>query len=225
MAVALGGLALVVAARTGEPSHEDAVTVDDSADTADGGVVAAEGGVGGAALPGVAGDLPALAGNDAVRLLDFADIDQPGDVCDQGLAGDAPGVIPVEEGQSAMLDPDRFTRLNVDGVVGYGDLDGDGSDEAVVHAVCTYGANGEEDTVQIWDLDSGRPEATASLAQAPASVQSRFPPQVNNVAVEGGTVVVTWDTWGETSPACCPEDQVQVRYQLDGDTLAVTGGS
>jgi hypothetical protein len=219
-------LALVVAARTGEPSHEDAVTVDDAAaDSSDVGVVAAGGEAGSASLPGVAGDLPVLAGDDAVRLLDFREIDQPGDACDQGLEGDTPGVIPVEEGQSDLLDPDRFARLNVDGVVGYTDLDSDGSDEAVVHAVCAFGANGAQDTVQVWDLGSGRPEATASLAEAPASIVAPFPPTVKDVAVEDGAVVVTWLYHGEGEPHCCPTLEAPVSYQLVGDALTVTGGS
>lgn len=224
MAVALGGLALVVLARTGEPARQDAVTVDDSSGTSGASVVAGEGG-GNSALPGLASGLPALAGDQAVRLLDFGDLDQPGASCAEGLAGEQPGSIPLEEGQSGVLDPDRFARLSVDGTVDYGDLDGDGTEEALVHAVCTYGANGTEDTIQVWDVDSGRPEAAASLAQAPASIESRFPPTVGDVGIDGEDVVVTWNSYSASAPHCCADQQTQVHYQLiDGD-LVVTGAS
>jgi len=225
MAVALGGLALVVAARAGEPPGEDAVTIDDSGADSSGAATVAAGDGGSGALPGLTGDLPNLAGDQAVRLIDFADIDQPGDTCAAGLAGDVPRVISVEGGESGLLDPDRLVRLNVDGVVGYNDLDGDGSDEAVVHAVCTYGANGEQDTIQVWDLDSGRPQATASLAEPPAAIESRFPPTVNNVAVEDGAVVVTWDSYGAAAPRCCPDQRTRVRYQLVDDELTAAEAS
>jgi hypothetical protein len=219
MAIALGGLALVVAARTGE-SEQDAVTVDDSSD---GGVVAGEGDGGSSSLPGLADDLPGLAGDQAVRLVDFADIDQPGETCSEGLEGETPGVIPVEQGESALLDPERIVRLEVKGAPSYGDLDGDGDDEAVVHAVCAYGANGAQDTVEVWDLDSGRPRAAASLAEAPASIESRFPPVARDVTIEDGEVVVTWDAYSERTPRCCPDRQAEVRYDLIGDQLLLTG--
>jgi len=221
MAIALGGLSLVVLARTGEPARQDAVTVDDSAGSS---VVAGDGG-GSSAVPGLAAGLPAVAGDQAVRLLDFGDIAQPGASCGEGLAGEEPGTIAVEGGQSGLLDDDRFARLSVDGTVAYGDLDRDGTDEAVVHAVCSYGANGTEDTVEVWDVDSGRPEATASLAEAPESIQSRFPPTVGAVGIEGDDIVVTWDSYSATAAHCCSDQQTQVRYQLiDGD-LVITGSS
>jgi hypothetical protein len=220
MAIALGGMALVVVARTGEPAGQDAVTAHDGAST----VVAGDGG-GASAVPGLAGGLPELAGDQAVRLIDFGEVDQPGAACSAGLAGEAPALIPVEGGASQVLDPGSFARLEVEGAVAYGDLDGDGGEEALVHAVCAFGANGQADTIQVWDLGSGRPEATASLAEPPASIQSRFPPTVGDVTIEDGAVVVTWDSYSAGAPHCCADQHSQVRYQLVNGELLVTGGS
>ncbi len=225
MAVALGGLALVVAARAGEStSQQDALTVDD----ASGSAVVASGGSGGAdggdsLLPGVDGELAGLAGAEAIRLVDFADVDQSGETCSEGLEGETPSVIPVEQGESAVLDPDRVVQLEVDGAEAYGDLDGDGGDEALVRAVCAFGANGTQETVQVWDLDSGRPEASASLAEPPASIESRFAPTVNDVAIQDGSVVVTWDSYSDGAAHCCPDEQTRFTYELVGHELLLIG--
>jgi hypothetical protein len=221
-------LALVVAARSGESSSgDDAVTVDDPSDT---GVVASGGNGGGAneaagsLVPGVDGAPDGLVG-DAIRLVDFADIDQSGETCSEGLGGDAPGVIAVDQGESGVLDQDRLTRLEVEGAEAYGDLDGDGSDEALVRAVCAFGANGTQETLQVWDLDSGRPQAEASVAEPPASIDSRFPAQVSDVGIEEGRVVVTWASYGDDTPHCCPDEFTRFTYELIGNELLLIGTS
>ena len=85
-----------------------------------------------------------------IRAVDFGEVAPPGSACAEGLRFTPPAAIPVARGRSPVLDIGRFTRLEVDPDVAYGDLDGDGNDEAVVHVVCTYGANGAEDTVHVW---------------------------------------------------------------------------
>ena len=86
--------------------------------------------------------------------------------CAEGLRFTPPAAIPVARGRSAVVDIGRITRLEVDPDVAYGDLDGDGNDEAVVHVVCTYGANGAEDTVHVWTQRRGRTVHVASLTRA-----------------------------------------------------------
>jgi hypothetical protein len=227
MAVALGGLALVVAARGGEV-HQGAVTVDDphGSQTREVSVLAGDQSapVGGeAALPGLGQNLGGLAGGDAIHLLDFGEVDQSGATCSEGVEGVVPRTIAVTQGESDLVDENLFSRLEVDNAVVYADLDGDGSDEAVVHTVCAYGANGAQDSIQVWDFASGSPKLKASMGEAPASVSGPFPPAVKQITVDGDTVAVTWSHWDNDDLHCCASLQTTVRYRLDGNELKATG--
>lgn len=210
MALAGGGLLLVFVARGAEEARHDAVTIDDpSAQVSDDPAV-------------VLG--PAAAAPDAIRLLDFGEIDQAGSACDAGPTSTVPRVISVADGESEVLDEDTFTRLEVDGDVAYGDVDGDGRDEAVVHAVCAFGANGAQDNVQVWDLETGSAEVKATLGEPPASVTGPLPPAVRDVAVDpDGTVAVTWTHYADDDPNCCPSLETTLRYLVTGSQVTQVG--
>lgn len=208
--VALGGLALVVTARGGDTPREDAVTIENS--------VAGDG-----ASSGLLGGLGDAVGDEPIRLLDFAEIDQAGRLCSAGIEGDVPATVQVSDGTSGLLDEDLFARLLVDSNVVYGDVDGDGADEAVVHAVCAYGANGADDTIEVWDFEGGKPEPVATLGEPPLTVTGDLPPAVKSIAVEAGELVVTWTSYSPTAPNCCPDLQTVMHYSLDGDNLVALG--
>jgi hypothetical protein len=160
-----------------------------------------------------------------IRDVDFSQAAQPGSTCDDGLADAVPAAITLTRGASDLLDPRSVTRLEVDRAVGYGDLDGDGREEAVVHAVCHYGANGAQDTVQVWTAARGQRRLLDTLTGAPEAVAdaSAFPPAVVAVAVRGDEVLVTFTSYGDDDPHCCPSKQTEVRYQLDGGDLEPVG--
>jgi hypothetical protein len=167
----------------------------------------------------VAADTPA-----DIRAVDFGEVAPPGSACAEGLRFTPPAAIPVAGGRSPVLDIGRFTRLEVDPNVAYGDLDGDGGDEAVVHVVCTYGANGAEDTVHVWtQTRAGRTVHVASLTEPPRSVTGPLPPAVADVAVDGRRVEVTWTHYTAGDPNCCPSRLTTVSYELDGDRLDRVG--
>ena len=147
----------------------------------------------------------------------------PGSACAEGLRFTPPAAIPVARGRSPVLDIGRITRLEVDPQVSYGDLDGDGNDEAVVHVVCTYGANGAEDTVHVWTQRRGRTVHVASVTEPPRSVTGALPPAVSGVAVDGALVDVTWTRYAADDPNCCPSRLTTVTYELDGDALDRVG--
>ena len=166
----------------------------------------------------------AAPGGDPVRDVDFSSVAQPGSACAEGLRITPPRRISVDEGESGLLDLGRLTRLEVDDTVVYGDLDGDGSDEAVVHALCSYGANGAQDTIQVWAVDDDDdPVLVDSLAEPPARVTGPLPPAVKDIAVDGGKLVVTWTHYGDDDPNCCPTQQTVLRYELDDDALDQVG--
>jgi hypothetical protein len=166
----------------------------------------------------------AAPGGDPVRNVDFSSLSQPGSACAEGLRIAPPRRISVDEGESGLLDLGRLTRLEVDDTVVYGDLDGDGSDEAVVHAVCSYGANGAQDTIQVWSVDDeDDPVLVDSLPEPPARVTGPLPPAVKDIAVDDAELVVTWTHYGDDDPNCCPSQQTALRYELDDDALDQVG--
>ena len=160
---------------------------------------------------------------DAGHDLDFRTVTQPGSVCDEALDA-PPRLITVADGSSGLLDDATVTRLSIDDEVQYADLDGDGSDEAVVQLSCDYGANGVQDDVQVWRSSGRLTQLVDTVSAAPASVadDSAFPPAVASVAVDGSTVEITWQVWADDDPHCCPSRQAVVAYELDGG-LEVTG--
>jgi hypothetical protein len=171
----------------------------------------------------VSGSVAADAPTD-IRAVDFGEVAPPGSACAEGLRFTPPVAIPVTRGRSPVLDIGRFTRLEVDPNVAYGDLDGDGRDEAVVHVVCGYGANGAEDTVHVWtQTRTGRTVHVASLTEPPLSVTGPLPPAVAGVAVDGRQVEVTWTHYAAGEPNCCPSRLTTVTYELDGDRLDRVG--
>jgi hypothetical protein len=158
-----------------------------------------------------------------IRSVDFDEVAPPGSACVQGLRFAPPARIPVDNGRSPVLDLGRLTRVEVDSDVAYGDLTGDGDDEAVVHVVCAFGANGAEDTVHVWRLSGRRVVHVASLREPPASITGPLPPSVSDVAVDGDAVEVTWTHYAADDPNCCPSEQTVITYQLDGATLDRVG--
>ena len=166
----------------------------------------------------------AAPGVDPVRSVDFSSLAQPGSACAEGLRITPPRRISVDEGESRLLDLGRLTRLEVDSNVVYADLDGDGSDEAVVHALCTYGANGAQDTIQVWAVNADDdPVLVDSLSEPPARVTGPLPPAVKDVAVDDGELVVTWTHYRNNDANCCPSQQTALRYTLDHDALDQVG--
>lgn len=159
----------------------------------------------------------------AIRAVDFGGIAQPGSTCSNGLRFAPPGRIPVSDGRSQVLDLAQLTQLLVDPNVSYADVDGNGSEEAVVHVTCTYGANGSEDTVDVWALEGDEPVVLASVEEPPDSLDSELPSKVQGVDVSGDRVVVTWSQYADGDANCCPSQQARVSYALDGDELTAVG--
>lgn len=158
-----------------------------------------------------------------VRSIDFATLAQPGTACTDAVTGAPPRLIAVAGGASEVLDEQSFAQLEVDGEVLYADLDDDGEDEAVVHAQCAYGANGVQDTVQVWSLNGRLPMLIDTITGPPEDVadDSSLPPAVQDVAVDGDELLITFTHYGDDDPNCCPSSQTVVTYALDGGLVPV----
>jgi hypothetical protein len=159
----------------------------------------------------------------AIHAVDFTTVAQPGSACADALEDAPPRLIAVESGASQLLDTDSLTQLEVDADVLYGDLDGDGADEAVVQAVCNYGANGAQATVQVWTVDRRLPVLLDTITAPPSEAAGELIPGVSGVALDGTEISVTWTRYTDDDPNCCPSEQTVVRYALDGDELATVG--
>jgi hypothetical protein len=183
-------------------------------------LVALSGGASGTAGAGPAAPTPV---DDTVRDVDFSGLAQPGTTCAEGLRIAPPRRIAVDEGESGLLDLGRLTRLEVDDDVAYGDLDGDGAEEAVVHTVCAYGANGAQDTVQVWAIDDNEPVLVDTLGEPSTRVTGPLPPALVDAAVDDGELVLTWTRYGEDDPNCCPGGETALRYELDDGALDQVG--
>lgn len=196
----LGTLAVLASVSGGSSRPVDAATVDASS------------------------ELAVPLGDDAaegIRSVDFADVAQPGSACSDGLRFTPPGKIPVAEGSSQVLDLGQLTQLQVDAAVAYGDVDGDGAEDAVVHVICSYGANGAAHSVHVWSLDGDRLRHVAGLDEAPG--EGELAPAVQEVAVEDGAVNVVWSHYAEGDSNCCPSGQTSVTYELADDELEAVG--
>jgi hypothetical protein len=183
-------------------------------------LVALSGGASGTAGAGPAAPAPV---DDTIREVDFAGVAQPGTTCADGLRIAPPRRIAVDEGESGLLDLGRLTRLEVDDDVAYGDLDGDGAEEAVVHTICAYGANGAQDTVQVWGIDDGEPVLVDTLGEPSTRVTGPLPPALVDAAVEDGELVLSWTHYGDDDPNCCPSGKTALRYELDDRALDQLG--
>ena len=160
-----------------------------------------------------------------IRDIDFAAVAQPGATCADALEGSPPFLVLLDRGRSETLDEASLAQLEVDPEVLYGDLDGDGADEAVVQVVCTFGANGVEDAVQVWSIAGRGPVVLDRITAAPDDVAaaSAFPPGVSDVVLDGDEITVTFTHHDEGDPNCCPSQQTEVSYQLDGGDLTPAG--
>lgn len=119
-----------------------------------------------------------------------------------------------------------FFSVNDDAV--FGDLDGDGSEEAVVQAWCGL-ANGEggSDVLYVYTLNNGAMRLLARLEgkRIEQDFLAFFPRPIWNIKI--GSIKVADRTLRFESlaglPIEEPSDLVQFSYRLEGDTMVLVG--
>ena len=94
----------------------------------------------------------------------------------------------------------------------FGDLNGDGVDDAAVVLATSGGGSGTFISLEAVINDRGTPKhvATAFLGDRA---------QVKTVAIESGEITVDMVTHGPDDPMCCPTLEVTQKYKLQGDIL------
>lgn len=229
LAVAVVGLALVFVARAGE-GDQGSVGVEGADDSPDVAVVADSDDAPDVPLTedgdSLAGQLETVMGEHGIRLVDFGQVPQAPELCSEGIDAEELVSLPaieLTEGVSDSLDSLNLSHLEVLGEV-YGDISGDGADEALVHTVCQYGASGRQHEVQVWQAVDSVPMPVAVVPEPGAEVTGPLSPDVSDVEVDDGRLLVTWTRYAEGDPNCCPSGEVTLAYQLDGSGGLVTLG-
>lgn len=119
------------------------------------------------------------------------------------------GAVPLVNGR--FRDTARRVEVML-GTYATGDLDGDGwSDAAVVLATSTGGSGVFGHLSAVLNRD-GEPANVASLF-----LGDRL--KVEQVAIEGGDILLALIVQGPSDPMCCPSVPAERRYRLSGDEL------
>lgn len=97
--------------------------------------------------------------------------------------------------------------------VSYGDVNGDGQDEALVATVCNTGGSGDFTDAFVFGLVSGKPQLLAKVEGGDRAVDG-----IHDIAVESGRVVL-WLYGDGSRGACCPVFVDRWEYRLAGGKL------
>jgi hypothetical protein len=106
----------------------------------------------------------------------------------------------------------KITILMMPDKVAFGDLNGDGVDDAAVILASSGGGSGTFITLEAVINDAGTPKDVAS-----ASLGDRV--QINSVVIAGGKITVDMITHGPDDPLCCPSVKTTRTFELQSDTL------
>lgn len=102
----------------------------------------------------------------------------------------------------------------------FGDLDGDGAEEAVIVTMENTGGTGHFTGVDVYTLRDGKPEAIAGIPGG-----DRGDGGISDVRIEAGAVIVDRFMSRDVDGACCPS-QVQIeRWQWRNGTLVEDEGA
>lgn len=102
--------------------------------------------------------------------------------------------------------------------VGYGDVNGDGNEDAVILSVCNTGGSGNFTEGFIFEIKNGKP---VLLTRIPGG--DRAYGGLREAKVENGLLVVESNDVGEQGGACCPEYIVTTKYKVKGNKLEQSG--
>lgn len=125
--------------------------------------------------------------------------------------GDDPQKITVHDGECSVTEPeeDRLYFAIVDVV--YGDVTGDGIEDAIVQTIMNTGGTGQFSDGSIFILKNGKPEEIASLG-----IGDRADGGIHSIKIADGKIMV--DRYGQDNGgACCPE-------YVESTTIKMTGG-
>lgn len=135
--------------------------------------------------------------------------------------GNKPQRITVKDGEYSFEKQedgwvDRF-YFNVF-VTTYGDVNGDGKDDAIVLTVCNTGGTGNFSEGMIYSMNGGKP---ALIARIPGG--DRAAGGLRTARVEDGLLVVESNEEGPQGGLCCPQFIITTKYRVVGGRLQPQG--
>ena len=160
---------------------------------------------------------PAFSAQNAIRTVDFKNFTyQP------HCAGDEPQTITVKNGEFAMEKKmedytDRLWFRIFE--ISYGDIDGDGSEEAVVLSVCNTGGTGNFSEGFVYKLRSRRPVLVTRIAGGDRAYGG-----LRTASVSNGILTVERNDPGENGANCCPEFIETQQYKFANGKFVEFGG-
>ena len=162
----------------------------------------------------------------SVRQIDFKNFTYA-PVCGGDISGEPFAVIPVKDGTinnvrevngiSEVIDEKLPNYFNVE-VAGYGDVDGDGIEEAIIESDCGTGGTGVFDEGYVYALKDGKPVLLARIEGGDRAYGG-----IREITISGGIVTVDRSDPGENGANCCAEIGIKTRYKWNGKTLAAFG--
>jgi hypothetical protein len=105
------------------------------------------------------------------------------------------------------LERERAPLISVDSIT-YGDLDGDGMEEAAVHLNYSTGGTQNWDFLYIYELGRGRPKLLSVLESG-----SRGYGGLVRTSIEAGLLVLDFADAARRVGDCCSEGYIRVRYR------------
>lgn len=128
----------------------------------------------------------------------------------------ADGVAELKDGQyEEEIVPGAASKLVIvvyPDMYAFGDLNGDGVDDAAVVLATSAGGSGTFISLEAVVNERGTPKHVAS-----AQLGDRA--RINSLVIESGTVTVNLVTHGPNDPMCCPTQEASQEYKLQGDAL------
>jgi hypothetical protein len=156
---------------------------------------------------------PAAAGD--IRRVDFRNFTYPAAcAAENGQAGG----IRVRNGEYTRAQSDDPLYFSV-ASVSFGDLTGDGRDEAAVATDCNTGGTGQFSEGLVFSMRDGRPALIERL-----EVGDRAYGGIAGLKIEGGQLVVERYGTDEGGPYCCPRYIDTMRLRWDGGRFTQAGG-
>lgn len=151
-----------------------------------------------------------------IHSVDFKNFAYPA-IC----AGEKPETITVKNGEfSSERQMDGYVERMYFNVfdTSYGDLDGDGRDEAVILSVCNTGGTGNFSEGFIYTERAGKPFLIARIPGGDRAYGG-----LRSAKIENATLIVESSDPGENGASCCPKLVTTTRYRLSGSKIVAVG--
>lgn len=136
-------------------------------------------------------------------------------------AGEKPTKVRVKNGEfesekqeDGYVDRFYFKVYNIN----YGDVTGDGKDDAVMLSICNTGGTGNFTEGFIYSISGGKAVLTARIPGG-----DRADGGLRDVKIEKGLIVIEYNDGEKNSGACCPEGTITEKLRFTGRRLVPVG--